>query len=123
MWKLHLLVDPDGLAELDQLVAARVALEPVEHLAELRACGQQLLGRDDREAEVERQQHDAQRAVVLCDEVVQGRPHPVAWPALLDGVGEVRVQASLCRSGRAGPAAVRAARTAGGDSSGIRLGS
>ena len=85
-------VEPDLLGQAQEHVLARRALEVVEHGGELGLRGQELLLDHDRQAEVDRQHDQPQRAVVLGDEVVERGHHPVARPALVLGVGHRRVQ-------------------------------
>jgi hypothetical protein len=87
----HVAVDPDALAQTQQGVPALQALQPVELLDQRRGRGEALRGRDDGEAEVDRQHHQPVRPRVLGDEVVDPGHDTVARPALLQRVAERRV--------------------------------
>ncbi len=84
--------EADLLRDLEQLPAPVGALEAVEHGRQLGLPGEPLLLDHDREPEVDRQDHDAQRAVVLGDEVVERGHHAVARPALLERVAHRGVE-------------------------------
>ena len=88
----HHRLQADALGEVQQLALALRALETVEFRLELGLAAEAFLVGHDRQAEVDRQDHDPKLTRVLGHEVVQRRADTVAWPALLLGVAHRRVE-------------------------------
>jgi hypothetical protein len=85
-------VEPDPLGQLEQLVTALGRLEVVEDGGQRGLAGEAVLLDHDRQAEVDRQHDDAQRAIVALGPILQRLHDAVARTALLEGVGQGAVE-------------------------------
>ena len=90
----HGRVDADLLGQLQQALLAGLALELVEEPAQLGVVVEEAFLGDDRQPEVDRDDEQAHRRVVLGDEVVERGHHAVAGPTLGLGVVERDVHAA-----------------------------
>src|SRR6478735_2165927 len=70
-------LESDRLAELEQFTAARRAFQPVQPFDELGPCVEQLLVSDDGQTEIDGDQYETDRPVVLGEEVVERGHDPV----------------------------------------------